>query len=355
MQRNNNFDTMRLLAAVSVMLSHSFPLSYGEGAAEPLTVPSHHQTSLGGVAVYVFFILSGYLITGSFERQTPGQFILARGLRLLPGLATVLVILTFLIGPLLTTESLGGYFRDGQTYRFIVTNLSLAGFTDRLPGVLETNPFPGAVDGSLWTLRFEAYCYVVVFLLGIAGLLRRSVLTVLLAASLFCSWKSIGGYAPEFGGCFLGGAVIYAWKPPSRWWIAVVCLALWGASLWAGFHLASAVVGAYVILYIGQSSSMRLPKVTRWGDLSYGTYVWAFPVQQIVTLSFGPAITWYLNLAVSVPVTLAIAALSWRFVESPALKLKKRLAETISSHQIHFKKDRILATTADAGSHGLGD
>jgi peptidoglycan/LPS O-acetylase OafA/YrhL len=202
--------------------------------------------------------------------------------------------------------------------------LSLTGYVNELPGVFGTNPLPHKVDGSLWTLSYEANCYLLVFLVGVAGLLTRYTLAALWAVALFCSWRWEDWSTAEFGSCFLGGAVLYAWKPPFRWWIAVLCAVIWTASLWTGFRLSSATVGAYVILYIGLSPAIRLPKVTHWGDLSYGTYIWAWPVQQSVTLALGSAITWYLNLFISTPIILLLAGLSWRFVEGPALNLKKR-------------------------------
>ena len=322
--RDNNFDTMRLVAALCVVISHSFPFRTAAAAVQPLFLLSHGQTTLGTLSVYVFFVLSGFLITGSFERQPPHQFVLARGLRLLPGLAAVLFILTFVVGPILTTIPLGEYFRSGKTYYFFVKNLSLTEYVNELPGVFEANPVPHVVDGSLWTLSYEAKCYFLVFLAGIAGLLSRYTLAALWAVALFCSWLWEDWHIAELGSCFLGGAVLYVWKPPFRWWIAVFCAVIWTASLWTGFRLASATVGAYIILYIGLSPVIRLPKVTRWGDLSYGTYIWAYPVQQSVTLVLGSAITWYLNLFISTPIILLIAVLSWQFVEGPALNLKKR-------------------------------
>src|SRR4051812_10881455 len=171
--RDNNFDAMRLVAALCVVISHSFPLSYGSAGVQPLFLLSHGQTTLGTVSVYIFFVLSGFLITGSFERQPPHQFILARGLRLLPGLAVVLFILTFLIGPILTTIPLAEYFHSGKTYYFFLKNLSLTGYINELPGVFGTNPLSHKVNGSLWTLMHEARCYLLVFLVGIVGLLNR--------------------------------------------------------------------------------------------------------------------------------------------------------------------------------------
>ena len=315
---------MRLAAAWCVVFSHSFPLSYGASASQPFALLSHRQATLGTLAVYVFFVLSGYLITGSFGRQSPHQFVLARGLRLIPGLALVLIALACVIGPFLTTVSMQDYFSSQEPYRFIVENLSLTSYTGRLPGVFEGNPFEGEVNGSLWTLHYEAGCYLLVFALGISGLLNRYVLSGLLAIALVCSWRYIGGPPAEFGSLFLGGAALYVWKPPLRFWIAAACSAVWVASLWTGFRMVSAVFGAYVILYIGLSPSVRLPKMTRWGDLSYGTYIWAFPVQQSVSFAFGAAITWYANFLISAPIILACALFSWHFVEGPALSLKSR-------------------------------
>src|SRR4051812_22178698 len=145
--RDNNFDTMRFVAALCVVISHSFPLSYGDTATQPLFLLSHGQTTLGTVSVYIFFVLSGFLITGSFKRQPLYQFVLARGLRLFPGLAVVLFILTFLVGPILTTIPLGEYFRSGKTYYFFAKNLSLTGYVNELPGVFEANSLPHKVDG----------------------------------------------------------------------------------------------------------------------------------------------------------------------------------------------------------------
>lgn len=280
--------------------------------------------SLGGLAVCIFFVLSGYLITGSFERQSPARFLLARALRLLPALVVVLIVLTFFVGPILTNLPLRLYFHSEEIYRYLATDVSLLSFRNQLPGVFAISPYGHAIDGSLWTLRYEARCYLLVFILGIFGLLNRYVIATLLAAALVCSWRYIGGVSVDFYSCFLAGAALYKWDLPLRGSLALGCGLLWAASLWHGFHIGTATVGAYVILYFGLSPSIRLPKVTRWGDLSYGVYVWAFPIQQIVTLALGRFASWYLNLAISVPVVIALACLSWRFVEGPALTLKGR-------------------------------
>jgi peptidoglycan/LPS O-acetylase OafA/YrhL len=327
--RDNNFDTIRLLAALSVLVSHAFPLSYGRAAWQPLQLLTRQQTNLGLTAVFVFFIISGWLITESFSRNSPGQYAIARALRILPGLTAVLLALVFLIGPALTTVPLRDYFGSAQAYSFLSTNLSLTSFVDGLPGVFDSNPFPHAVNGSLWTLRYEAECYGIVYILGRCGLLHRYVMTALLFACLLASWRYIGGWRLEFYSCFAAGAALCVWSRhyPHRQLLqgrfALIATLVWAASFYMGFRVASATFGAYVVLYLGLAPTIRLPKVKRWGDLSYGTYVWAWPIQQTVTLALGAWASWWLNITLSLPLTLAIAALSWRYIEWPALALKR--------------------------------
>jgi peptidoglycan/LPS O-acetylase OafA/YrhL len=126
---------------------------------------------------------------------------------------------------------------------------------------------------------------------------------------------------------FIAGSALYLWRPPLRGWLAAICALLWiAAFLTGGLRFASASVGAYLIIYLTTASTIRLPNLTRWGDLSFGTYIWAFPVQQAVSAALGTWACWYLNAAISLPIVLAIAWASWHFIEAPALSLKGRLA-----------------------------
>jgi peptidoglycan/LPS O-acetylase OafA/YrhL len=319
---DNNFDTLRLLAAFSVVCSHAFPLSYGSDETEPMFHASRQQTTIGGIAVAVFFIISGYLITQSYTRtRNPLRFIWARMLRLLPGLAAVLTLLALVLGPLLTTEPLPDYFSAPQTFRFVFVNLSLLTFTDGLPGVFPTVPYRNAVDGSLWTLGYEAACYAIVLCLGLAGLLNRWIVLALFFASLVASKYWLGGDMVQFGSFFLAGAVMFLWRPKLRLYLAVPCLLLMAAALsTGGFRLAAATAGAYLVLYLALGP-FRLP---RWDgtDISYGVYIWAFPVQQTVALAFGAHAAWWSNLLISLPLITGLAWLSWHLIEAPALSMR---------------------------------
>lgn len=338
---DNNFDSIRILAALSVMATHSFPLSYQSHESELLFRASGGQTTAAAIAVYIFFIVSGYLITQSFDRSRSGiAFLMARALRLLPGLIVVLLCLAFIVGPVISAAPLHEYFASAQPYRFVISNLALLdvfGFipiSQELPGVFQDNPFPRTVNGSLWTLRIEAECYMLVLCLGLCGLLNRFVSLCLLMAGWIAMKFWFGGFRVEFISCFLAGASLYIWHVPLRGRVALVCLMLWLASFQlGGLRLVSASAGAYLVIYLAVSPEIRMPRLARWGDLSYGTYIWSFPVQQIASSALGSWTSWYWNLGISIPIVLLLALASWHFVEAPALRLKakRRMEATYSA------------------------
>ena len=324
--RTNNFDALRAIAALVVFVSHSFALSSGTILTEPISRISREQTDAGSIAVIVFFIISGYLITMSFTRsRSIPSFVMNRALRIVPGLAVVLLVLTFIAGPLLSVLPAATYFGSPETYRYFLVNLSLYDFRGSLPGVFLHNPAAGSVDGSLWTLNHEVACYALVLALGSLGLLNKYVTAALYVAGLVALHNWIGGYRVQFGTYFLAGAVLYHWRPSLNRGLAWACLALWLAALFSsGFRQASATVGAYLVIFLALSPAVRLPNLARWGDLSYGFYIWAYPVEQLVAQLLGRHVTPPGIAVLALPVVLGLALLSWHFVEAPALTLKRR-------------------------------
>jgi peptidoglycan/LPS O-acetylase OafA/YrhL len=335
LNQGNNFDALRVLAAVAVLVSHSFPIAYGAAGVQPLAALSRGQTNLGSAAVLVFFVISGFLITQSFDRlPVPLRFLEARVLRIFPGLSVVLVLTAGMLGASVTPLSLAQYLTRFDTYQYVYGGLSLVWMHYDLPGVFEGNPAGAVVNGSLWTLQYEFLMYLVVLALGMGGLLSRRVVLALWLGALLLSWRWVGGNYVAFGTPFLSGAVLYLWRDrvPLDWCSVVLCVVgLGGAMATSGFRLAFAIFGAYLVIYLALAPSVRLPNLARWGDLSYGIYIFAWPVQQTVALLLGSAVTWYWNAALSLPTVLALAWLSWHLVERPALSLKhsQAMARTI--------------------------
>jgi peptidoglycan/LPS O-acetylase OafA/YrhL len=329
--RHNNFDLLRLLAAWAVLVSHSFALV---GDPEPL-----HQlgSTLGNVGVLIFFAVSGLLIRRSWEYDpSPRDFWIKRALRLLPALATVAVLTAFVLGPLVTTRSPASYFSSWETWIYPLRVTALVPFGAGLPGVFEHNIYAGAVNGPLWSLPVEVFAYALLATLGVLGLLRRNglVLGVALAALAWAAvWVPLTpdsiGSAYVLAAFALGAAaysyrerVVLAWP---------VALGLMGASYAAGLGPDSVrvVVWTVAAVYVSYWFAYALPPVgqvvTRFGDASYGVYIWAFPVQQTILQAghdtghdLGP---WAL-IGIATPVVYALAQVSWHVVEAPALRHK---------------------------------
>ena len=318
-----NFDVMRVAAALAVLASHAVPLTQGSDANELLFRLTRQQATLGHLAVAVFFVISGYVITESFVRGGWSRFVVGRALRIFPPLAASLVVLAFVAGPLLSTWAVADYFADERPWRYVWGNLVLFGFNARLPGVFDTVAYTSVVNGSLYTLQYEAACYLAVLGLGLVGLLKRWILLALTVLFLVASAKFMGGYWVEFGSYFLGGAMFYVWQPPLRLGWAVSCLVLLvTAALTGGLRLAVATTGAYLIIYIGRGVR---PLGSIRTDISYGIYIWAFPVQQCIVQWGRPGMDWTTNIALSLPIVLSLAWLSCHAVERPAQRLKNRL------------------------------
>jgi peptidoglycan/LPS O-acetylase OafA/YrhL len=323
----NNFDSIRLFAALAVVFSHAFPITCGSDDCEPLHRFSNGQTTIGTIAVGVFFVISGFLITRSFElgqHDLRGalRFVRARALRIFPALFVTLLLLSFALGPILSTLSVREYFGHSQVLSFFLVNVSLSSFHDGLPGVFSHNPFANSVNGSLWTLRYEVRCYALIFVLGILRLITSSVLAILFLAALGV-FAFLGHESWFLAAFFLGGAFLYVRPLPLDGRIAAVCAGIIILSLCiGGFQMIAPIFGTYLVMWLALSDSVRLPRVAKYGDYSYGIYIYAFPVQQMVAQFMAAGGTWYWNVLISGPISIILGVLSWILIERPALALK---------------------------------
>ena len=134
--RDNNLNLIRMVAAFAVLISHAWPIALGPQAVEPLKAVTGH--SLGTLSVWVFFAISGYLISLSFVRtDDTSQFVMARMRRLIPGLIISVLVVAFVLGPLVTALPLGAYLIDPATGTFVLRNIMMAAPQYHLPGVLQ--------------------------------------------------------------------------------------------------------------------------------------------------------------------------------------------------------------------------
>ena len=340
MDRRNSFDLTRLIAAALVLFSHCFALAKHD-ASEPLIGIAAFGT-FGELAVDMFFVISGYLVAGSYIRGSgPIEFFLKRALRLLPALLVAVLLTVFVLGPMVTTLPWQEYFRHGETYNYL-RNLYLD-VQFYLPSVFSANPYPNAVNGSLWTLPLEVLMYLLVMALGMLKLLSARGCAVA-AMAFACLDFVVPSTAFTDNGVvlqlmpyadltrlgtlyFLGSFFVFA---PAHWLKKKVLFwALLIAPMFLGHSSTGQVVSlmslAYVTLTVAHWKSTVSDTITKVGDYSYGVYVYAFPVQQTCVMLLGNHAIPMAVLFFSLPITLVFAAASWHFVEKPALTLKRFL------------------------------
>jgi peptidoglycan/LPS O-acetylase OafA/YrhL len=335
-ERQNNFDTLRLLSATAVIFSHAFLLATGRQDGEPLMVLTHGQTILGVVGVFVFFVISGYLVTQSWERAPSlPRFALKRALRIYPGLAACILVLAFGLGPFVSSLQLGDYLSSYGTYDFLVANLLLHTDHNSLPEVWFTGRDLGHIlDGPLWSLPVEVAMYVMVAILGAARLLRVGVLLPLLAVGLLAiavdtsQWRDWGftGSVLWLLAFFVIGMLLQQLPLERALDGRIALLALAGLIASVPLHafiLLFPLCGGYLVIYLALHPALPVIPAARFGDLSYGLYIYGWPVEQTV-LYLRPDATWWELFLIAYPATAVVAFLSWHLVEKRALRLKPR-------------------------------
>jgi peptidoglycan/LPS O-acetylase OafA/YrhL len=331
--RENNFNLIRICAAFAVIVSHSYPLALGQGAVEPLETVL--PFSLGALGVRIFFVISGFLILKSFmQRRSTAAFTMARARRILPGLAVVSIVVAFVIGPLLTTLPVATYLTDPTTLAYAPRAVSLLWLTWFLPGVFQTNPYPGAVNGPLWTLPIEVECYAGLAIAGLVGLYRPKLFPVMLLAYLPVYVVTRYGLLPGHDFANLAGlsfafvlgmaAYFYRARLPMDFRLLLAAIAAAGVAIWSGVladELATVAIG-YGALWLGAADFSLLRTYNRIGDYSYGVYVYGWPMQQVVA-AFWPGISPGQLMAAAGLAALGCAILSWHIVEKPALAWRR--------------------------------
>ncbi|MFI9328019.1 acyltransferase family protein [Kitasatospora sp. NPDC052868] len=360
--RANSFGLLRTILAVAVVVSHMYPL--GWGTLEPLAHLSRNQSDLGKIAVVGFFVISGFMITGSGLRTTIGRYAWHRALRILPGFWVSLAVSALVIAPLLYRWQYGSadafwtagggprHYLEGAWNLSMSNGYDVAGLTSGAvnAGLLHHT----GLNGVLWSLPYEIMCYIVIGLLAAGGALRNARRTVpLMALALWILmlrdwitaplWTGGGpvdtklwvrlpllgdqlqGFLVYLGFTFLLGATfrLYRDRLPVSDSLAALCAVVAGVSLhWGGFFVLGYPAIAYLLLWLAVRLPRAFHRVGSKRDFSYGIYVYGFTVEQALTMlgyaKHGHAV--YLALALAG--TVVLAALSWYVVESPMMRLK---------------------------------
>lgn len=333
--RTNSLNLIRLALALLVLVAHGFYIA-GAGPG-----PGFRGENLGGWAVFGFFTISGYLITASRFANGLGPYLVHRVARIFPGFLVCLVVTAGVFAPLAWWHdrgTLAGFLTTPTTPLDYVLGNSLLHITAYdVAGTPAGAPYPGAWNGSLWTLFYEFCCYLLIGLLLCLPIVRRRrwLLVALFVLSVGC-WALAPTLLPQhpevqllarLAPPFLGGAAVQVLhhRIPLRASTAGAAALVAAASIWLIPHWgaqAAAPLVTYVLLWL--STVLPSPAVVRRHDISYGAYVYAFPVQQLLAVAgvhrVGVLVLDLLGLAG----TSVLAGLSWRFVERPTMRWARR-------------------------------
>lgn len=332
----NNFTVLRLFAASLVIVGHAFDLQRQSDFARHWT-----GYSLGEIAVAAFFSISGYLVFNSIVRRPDViRYARSRALRILPGL-WVMLIVTWLAGALWSFLPPAEYFRDPTGWKYIGFNALTIPVWHYLPRVFEGNPFGPVVNGSLWTMRYEVLCYAGLGLLCAAGVLatpqrrRLIILCALIASAAWFIGLAIFGKPAsgplvwayrlnQLGFAFLVGMAIAEFKISVRaWHVATATCAVIVLHKTFLIWPALCLLSAAFVFWFAFLDAPALRRLRETPDISFGVYIYAFPIQQAVIFSIG-VMPPLLHAAIAVLLTIIPAALSWYFVEKPALRWKSQ-------------------------------
>ena len=325
--RNNNFNLLRLIGATLVIFGHSYTTFGPQGIHDYI-----NAINAGELGVQIFFVISGFLVAQSFANKPHSiEFLGARVLRIFPGLLVALLF-TVLLGSFMTTLPFSEYFNSPKVWDYFSNNAMLS-VRFELPGVFENNSFPKVVNGSLWTLPKEFSLYIILMAVGAAGgLSSRAVTNVVCMLFVFmhlqqtATWHLTLGIAHVDGAvfCFMIGVLFYANRVRIliSLRLAVVVLLLTVLSVKYNYYtfLTVQVCIAYLVFVVAYHEKLQLP-IFRHADYSYGLYIYAFPLQQaLAQLDVTKNFSLYILLCFIV--ILPFAMFSWHFIEKPSLRLK---------------------------------
>lgn len=335
---HNSFASVRLIAAFAVVVSHCYLLQSGSSENEPLYTSTGY--SLGSYGVQVFFVLSGILVAQSLMRSTTlFDFAIARALRIFPALIVCVLVISFLLGPAVSSLGVADYFRSGVLYAYLAKTLFLTTGSAPLPQLFSANPVPNVVDLSLWTLKYEVLCYASLAvvggpLLGYGSRLART-------AAAFAAWVGIMILFPpglgqgnsglanaHFFFLFFGvGVTAYFGRrliPVTTSVLGVLFLFFFATvgTQWAS--IGAVLFLGYAAIYVASINLGPLRRFTNRYDLSYGIYIYGVPVSQAL-LVVEPTLGVWPLIALTTVIVLLLAFLSWVLIERPALALRKRI------------------------------
>lgn len=334
--KSNNLQLLRFIAALLVIVSHSFSLSTGDNAEEWLFVLTKGQITMDGLAVSVFFCAGGFLIAKSILRAENGiEYFKTRILRIFPTLLAVVLLTAFVLGPLVTTYNIDKYFRNPQVYKYLLNGILIP--QHDLPGVFVKNVSVSTVNGSLWTLSIEFLCYIGCYLMW-----KLKLLTIESAkwSIPFVAVGSLGIYiilkhlhmdvlleAIRPGLLFYIGVLFYVYRDHVKFTMqrvvsSFLTMLLFGVC--GMLDIGLLLCFPYLLLYICFAIVQIPGKIGVIGNISYGMYLCAFPIQQLLVFCHAGSMSPYVNMLLSIPMIIICGYILYKLVEQPTIRWERK-------------------------------
>lgn len=350
---NNNLDLVRIFLASLVVLGHTKPLNgISPGWVDPVDYLLGYTHS-AALAVKLFFFISGLVVTNSYlHKKDAVYFINARFFRIIPLLFVVLLLSLFVFGPLLTIVPLKEYLSSSSNYTYLWKNL-IFDTQYYLTGVFAHNPYPNAVNGSLWSLKYEMGCYIVVLVSFL--LLRKKKplwLNIPIVFIIVDAFFTRGLMVQYLGSntevsltplSFALGALLavnaqYIHINLKTVGASAILLALfWGSQHEHIFLIACA---ALLMSYI--SINKHFLKLRPKFDISYGVYLWGFLVQQTLVYHTGHIHAW-VHFPLALGITILFGWASFKYVEKPCMALGKKVYGLYQARQKKYGSSKVSA------------
>ena len=336
MKNNNNFDFLRFLFAIFVVISHSYPLSGGNESSQWIYQISNGQLVLARTGLDGFFIISGFFIFGSLQRsKSLLDYFKKRFLRLFPALFVVLLV-TLILAPFVYKGGIPLY-ENIEFYTYLPNNLSLYNFQPVIKGIFDHNPYH-SINGSLWTIRYEFSLYVglsMLFLFRKNSFIAKYLLIICLAVLIIVFNFFLGRFAGssllgmlgyeilDLGTFFVCGSTLAAlgFEKIKRKWMLLVAVLIFVISIYFNFYnMVKHLILPIIILLVGFTPLPFFSTFGKIGDMSYGIYIYSFPIQQ--TLMFFFNLNTDQLIIYSLLASIVFGYLSWHLIEKKALRYK---------------------------------
>lgn len=346
-RKNNIFDYIRIILAFCVIFTHSYPIFFGPTASDPITEKILRTETVGGIAVICFLVLSGFMSTQSIiHSKNSKQFILKRILRIFPSLILMLLLTIFIIAPL-------GYSGEGPYFSKSVSDYFFGNvnvFTNTrysIDGVFQNNPYPSAINGSIWTIKHEFMAYIVLMLLSLCSMLKDRKYTLgmtilvmviyILGVTPVLTIKKLAfiGILNEISQFikllmyFLIGTTIYLYKDKihvSFKGFIMACIILIFGILINITNYVIIFVLPYMLMYLGTIKiSEKKDILKKIGDFSYGLYIYAFPIQQLIVYYLREKINIFQYIGLSMLITAVVSVITTLIVDNNVKRIKEKI------------------------------